>query len=442
MNSTRPTLPEPTRTATHRTRLRRRLPVSIGVVLALGLTLVAATASTAGADTAPTAGPAPTPAPETSTADWTQVSAGLEHTCAIRTSGRLYCWGSDQYGQLGNGPATTDDQLAPVEVAGGATNWASVTAGGYHTCALKTNGKLFCWGYDGEGELGNGGNNTNRDIPVAVAARATTVLWKAVDAGNSHTCAIRTNGRMYCWGLNGNGQLGNNDPNTDQSVPVPVTESAQSWTSVSAGGSHTCGILSTRLFCWGRGADGELGRGTLDRPVPTEVNDHTDRWIAVSAGAAHTCAIRGLPDGYTDMGRLFCWGNDGAGQIGDGGTVGENHPTPTAEATGNTHWISVTAGDYQTCARLKTAPGAGGTLLCWGSDSDGQLGNGPSPSTNQPAPVGVAGGANTWSAVSAGGFHTCALKTSGRLFCWGFDENGALGDGGTPTSKPSPSQVA
>ena len=158
--------------------------------------------------------------------NWASVTAGWGHTCAVRTNGRAYCWGSASSGQLGNGVSASYRYLPrwyrPVEVAGRATNWASVAAGDRHTCALKTNGRLYCWGSDSKGQLGDGRPMTDRARPMQVYGGFSN--WASVAGGERHTCAVKTTGRLYCWGANHGGQLGNGvaPTPTGQSVPSQV----------------------------------------------------------------------------------------------------------------------------------------------------------------------------------------------------------------------------
>jgi Regulator of chromosome condensation (RCC1) repeat len=371
---------------------------------------------------------APSAPAEGGTADWRQVSTGSYHTCGIRTSGRLYCWGNDVSGQLGDG-GTNTNQPVPTEVAGNATDWVAVDAGDFHTCALKSSGRLLCWGYDGFGQLGDGGTNTERPTPTEVDGHATN--WTAVDTGGSHTCARKASGRLLCWGADSSGQLGDGGTNAARSIPTPVAGNATNWSRPTAGGSHTCARKTNgRLFCWGRDAQGQLGDGgtNTDRPTPTQVARNLTNWATVDAGAAHTCARK-------TTGRLFCWGYDGSGQLGDGGT-NTNRPVPTQVAGAGTSWATVATGFAHTCAR-KTS----GRVFCWGADFNGQLGDGGT-NTNQPVPTEVAGSATDWATVDAGSSHTCARITTRRLFCWGFDGSGQLGDGGTNTNQPTPVPVA
>ena len=346
--------------------------------------------------------------------DWVQVSSGRAHTCGIRTSGRLFCWGWDAEGQLGNGGGAVNRSV-PVQVAGGATNWVAVSAGFAHTCALRSTGRLFCWGDNTSHQLGVG-NVMDRQAPVAVGGPVTE--WRSVGAGVNHTCAVARTRRLYCWGDNGDGQLGDASRPTESPYPVQVAGNATNWASVSGSLGQTCAVRTTgRLFCWGLDDRGQVGDGgeNANRVVPARIGG-TDDWTSVSTGWNHTCARR-------SVGRLYCWGADGTGQLGDGGPGMVEQHRPVEVFGGVTSWRSVSVGTVHTCARR-----ADGRLFCWGWDGDGELGDG-TPNNNESAPVEVAGGITTWAAVDSGGDHTCARRTSGRAFCWGDDVSGQLGDG-------------
>ena len=147
------------------------------------------------------------------------MTTGGWYTCARKRSGRLFCWGTGGAGQLGNGVTNTYVSI-PIEVAGGSTDWATVTTGYRHTCARRTSGRLFCWGHDGNGQLGNGGTATNVSVPVEVAGGATN--WATLTAGDGHTCARRTSGRLFCWGRDGQSQLGDGGTDSPRSTPTEV----------------------------------------------------------------------------------------------------------------------------------------------------------------------------------------------------------------------------
>jgi alpha-tubulin suppressor-like RCC1 family protein len=355
---------------------------------------------------------------------WIHVATGGYHTCGIREGNTLWCWGAARYGQLGTGAA--EDQLQPQQITKPTAGWASVTAGYQHSCATRNDGSLWCWGYNQDGELGIG-TTADAARPHQVPAPA-GAGWASVTAGFAHTCATGTDGTLWCWGANGDGSLGiGNTTNQDQ--PRQVTApAATGWASVAAGNWHTCAIRTdTTLWCWGYNDDGQLGIGTTtQQDLPQQVTTPAvDGWATVAGGGGHTCATR------VD-GTLWCWGFNLSGELGIGSTADQYLPqqVTTPAATG---WTSVAAGGGATCA-LRTH-----ALRCWGYDGQGQLGIGGT--VNQDLPQRVLVPAPTgWSRLALGIAHTCAIHTGPSLWCWGDNQHGDLGIG-TTTQQDQPQQV-
>ena len=339
------------------------------------------------------------------------VSAGDLHTCGLTTAGGLKCWGHNRSGQLGDGTTTT--RTAPVDVVGLTGGMAAVSAGREHTCAPTTGGGLKCWGRNNVGQLGDGTTAT-RTTPVDVVWITSGVA--AVSAGREYTCAVTTVGGLKCWGSNLRGQLGDGTTLL-RTAPEDVLGLASGVAAVSAGGSHTCALTTAGgLKCWGFNSDGGLGDGTTtDRATPVDVAGLTSGVAAVSAGSGHTCAL-------TTAGGLKCWGFNGFGQLGDGTTTERTTPVDVSGLTSGV--AAVAAGFQHTCA-VTTAGG----LKCWGHNGSGQLGDGTT--TDRTAPVDVTGLTSGVAAVAAGESHTCALTTAGGLKCWGRNTSGQLGDGTT-----------
>src|ERR1019366_2630623 len=208
--------------------------------------------------------------------------------------------------------------------------------------------------------------------------------------------------------------------------PVQETTDARDWAAVSAGQAHTCAVkTSGTLWCWGYNSNGQLGdAGTVDSAVPVQESTHASDWDAVTARYAYTCAVK-------TAGTLWCWGSNSSGQLGDGTTTGS--AVPVQESTHASDWASVSVGFLHTCA-IKTA----GTLWCEGSNSSGQLGD--STTTGSAVPVQESTHASDWASVTVAFADTCAVKTSGTLWCWGYNSNGQLGDG-TTTDSYVPVQV-
>ena len=343
------------------------------------------------------------------------ISAGAYgHSCALTNTGGVKCWGLNDLGQLGNGTTTTSG--TPMGVIGLSSGVSAISAGGFHTCALTRVGSAKCWGYGVYGELGNGAD-VNYAIPVVVGGLSSGV--SAVSAGNSHACALTSAGGVKCWGSNGQRQLGNGTV-SDSGTPVDVIGLNSGVSSSDAGASHSCALTSAGgVKCWGYNGNRQLGNGTAsDSAIPTDVIGLGSGVSVVSVGGYHTCALTGA-------GGVKCWGSNFAGQLGNGTTSDTGTPE---DVIGLSRDVSaVSAGGQHTCALT----GAGG-VKCWGSNSSSQLGNGTT--TNGAVQTDVIGLSSGVSAVSAGGYHTCALTSAGGVKCWGDNAVGQLGNGTTSGS--------
>jgi alpha-tubulin suppressor-like RCC1 family protein len=317
-----------------------------------------------------------------------------------------------------------------------------VSTGTFHACAILDNGDLKCWGGNYFGSLGDGAN-TDTNAPSSTAIDLGTGRTAvAVSAGAYHTCAILDNGDLKCWGHNGNGQLGdgsNTNTNAPSSTAIDLG-TGRTAVAVSAGDWHTCAILDNDdLKCWGANLPGQLGDGTntdTNAPSSTSIDLGTGRTaVAVSSGNQHTCAI-------LDNGDLKCWGLDDYGQLGDGGSTNTNTSAPSSTAidlgSGRTA-VAVSAGHSTTCVILDN-----GDIKCWGRDNAGQLGDGGSNiDTNAPSSTAIdLGSGRTAVALSVATSFTCAILDNGEAKCWGQDAQGQLGDGGSNTDTNAPSSTA
>ena len=279
------------------------------------------------------------------------LSAGRGHACVL-TQGDLWCWGLNQYGQLGDGTLKNSHEAVRVQgVSGVATR---VAAGDYHTCAV-IGGALRCWGNNFYGQLGNG-NDQDAAVPVAVAAPAGSV--SQISTGALHTCAVIA-GAAWCWGENLSGQLGDGSQAVARYAPVAVANLGDAVSEISAASAHTCARTGNALYCWGDNDYGQLGIGdVLPRLAPTLVDGFPLATLGVATGTRHTCA-RGA-------GGVYCWGNGTYAQTGHFG----NSSVPQAVA-GVGATLEISTRNTHTCVRS-----ADGRAACWGFNTSGQLGDG------------------------------------------------------------------
>jgi len=357
----------------------------------------------------------------TRVADAVGVSAGGGHTCARTGAGAVSCWGANYAHQLGGHSRL--DSSTPVRVSGLPSPAASVEAGDRHTCVVTKAAGVACWGANDAGQLGDG---SRRDRGRAKTVRGLGGHTVRATAGESHTCALSSEGDVRCWGENGSGQLGSGSL-VRQRLPSPVVDIADV-TDVSAGGRHTCAVATGgTVECWGANDWKQLGNGLRQAQTrPRRVEGLAGAATAVAAGDNHTCALM-------EAGAVECWGANDLGQLGSSGAqTARAEPAPVRGLTGKT--TAVASGANHTCALTSS-----GRVRCWGANDSGQLGDGTFRAHRRPVAV---RGLRDAVAVSAGGDHTCALTKAGALLCWGWDYWGQLGDGAPPASgSPSPVRV-
>lgn len=352
---------------------------------------------------------------------WKQVSAGSNHSCAIKSDDSLWCWGSNANGKTGLN-TSTGNALVPTAVSGGGS-WVNVSAGGSHTCAIKSDNTLLCWGTNASGVTGLNTTAGNTLVPTAVSGGG---VWKQTSAGGTHSCAIKSDDSLWCWGSNLNGRTGLNTAAGNTLVPTTISGGG-TWGQVSAGESHSCALkMDDALFCWGANAEGRTGMGVIlgDTLVATAISGG-GTWKQVAAKGRHTCAV-------SKMNGLSCWGNSGYGQLGDGkDSYSEFMHIVQAEST----WKDISLGAYYACG-IKS----NNKLYCWGYDNNGETGRNEKWTTYA-YPIEVSGGGD-WVAVSTSGrWHTCGLKSDGSAWCWGYNSSAQLGDNST-TERLVPTSVS
>lgn len=349
-----------------------------------------------------------------------QLAVGHQHSCRLGADGRVHCAGQNDHGQLGDGGSA--ESLALVEVTGlGGCTVTALAAGLHHTCALCATGQVRCWGRNDLGQVGDGSANDARSA-LAVTLADKSVLGDAVSlfAGSQAACARRTAGTIVCWGENRDLQLTGGTPGVRHRAEPLATN--QRFDELALGARHSCGRDGGRVFCWGNNLFGSLGDGKppAGQSLPREVEGLAGvRRIA--SGGATSCAL--LHD------EVRCWGANGRGQVGDGHD-GVLPPTPVSVAGVALLASEIDAGERHTCAASKD-----GRVFCWGRGASGELGS-PAFADAVPREVLSGGGPFTGaSAVSAGYAHSCAIEGT-VPYCWGWNQSGQLGNGTTSPSDP------
>lgn len=349
-------------------------------------------------------------------------SGGYWFNCGIRPSNRAVCWGSNTFGQLGDGNLFTIS-TTPGAPSGLGGKVAQVATGGYHSCALKENGRVFCWGYNARGQLGTGvaGGWETTPVQIDLPTRAT-----AIAAGHEHTCAVLRNRTLACWGYNNEGQLG--DGTTVTRASPTLVPGLSNVIAVSGSQRHTCALHRNQtVSCFGYNASGQVAATGNQREYSPVRVAGLRRVAEISVGWDHSCARQ-------DNGNVQCWGNNLFGQLGRE-TVNTAPNAPGRVARLN-DVKSLGVGRHQTCVA-----DAAGRAFCWGDNSSGQLGNGEvGGDTALRSRVRGLGGSPVV-AVHAGYDHSCALSQNGAMRCWGDNDYGQLGDG-TTTDSPTPVRVS
>lgn len=350
-----------------------------------------------------------------------RISAGQYHSLAVKSDGTVLAWGSDQFGRLGD-DSTIAEKGTPVAVAS-ASGVVAVSAGEFHSLALKSNGSMLAWGGDDNGQLGDDSLSTaSKPTPVPVSG-ATGIV--AISAGFYHSLALKSDGTVLAWGSDEYGQIGDNSTLADKREPSDV-EGLTNIVAISAGAYHSLALKSDgTVLAWGGDLFGQLGDDTTLKQQPTPVAvANLSQIVAISAGGYHNLAVK-------SDGTVFAWGNNQYAQLGDDTTI--DQPTPIV-IPGATGIVAVSGNEYHSLS-LKSD----GTMLAWGSNGWGQLGDGTQVSRATPVAVSVATGIV---AISAGEFHSLALKSDGTMLAWGIDNSYQLGDNAASLEKFTPTAVA
>lgn len=371
--------------------------------------------------------------------DWSTVTTGLDHTCALKRDGRAFCWGSNRYGQLGvfqtDSSCTIEGRKyecssVPVAVQT-RVRFASISAGGDHTCGVTPTHEAYCWGADADGQLGEFGPGGPSFVQIP-----SVLGWSQIAAGDSHTCALRVDGLVVCWGKDIEGQLGAGFAASSYgpvraSMPVPATY-------LSAGSERTCALVADgTVYCWGglwasRDSAGDEVSRTQSVPVTVP---GAPALAGLSVGGFGTC-------GFDATGFGYCWEANPHGEGGTGTIVGSLTPRRIASTM---QLIQISDGGSQACGIA-----LGGAAYCWGDDSYGQLGGSASEiaerCTQQELPCSTVPvrvfGSQQFTVISTSlGGHTCGVTSHGNLYCWGNGALGQRGDGSRRVSESIPLEV-
>ena len=376
----------------------------------------------------------------------TSVTSGNGHICVVLSDGSIRCWGYNYYGELGNGQSSDNGlemSSTPVKVVGLPAGAVTVAGGGQSTCALLADGTVWCWGSGNYGVLGNGSlpttNSGGLSTPVKVSGLSGSAT--AMGMGYYHACAI-IKGATWCWGREVEGQLGNGVFSTSSPygslVPVQVSGGMTGATVLTGGYSHTCSS-NGQLSCWGDNTDGQLGNNAFDdqngqgSAVPQNVFfSPPSAVVAMASGFYFSCAL-------FSAGSIYCWGMNDAGELGNG-TVTKTAPYGLAVPVQVTGMLSapkaIGASGYHACA-----VNSDGTVACWGGNDYGELGSGTAGSgamvSTATKVIGLPGPAVS---VAAGQHYTCAVLKNGSAWCWGQNDVGQLGND-SHVSSISPVQI-
>ena len=355
---------------------------------------------------------------------WRSVSMGNDHACGVTTANVGYCWGARHSGQIGDGQPTSGSSYTTPKLVAGGHQWAEISAGGSFTCGRTTANLAYCWGSNSLGRTGTGSTDHNATllVPTAVAYSGTI---QQIAAGNSHGCLLTTGGDVYCWGDN---SISEKVTTSGSYIFTPVQAAAgRAYSQIATGGGNSCALTATggAVWCWGANGQGQLGIGSSsfqDGPRQVQGGPYTQ----IVAGSHHLCAL-------TAAGAAYCWGGNVAGEVGvatpDFNSSMQTQSTPVLVGGGLT-FKQLVAGSSITCG-LTTA----GATSCWGTNANGRFGNGSSTpvqsATPSPAASGMVFQALGRDATSA----VCGTTAAGASWCWGVNTSFKLGAETSPSTE-------
>lgn len=411
----------------------------------------------------------------TKATDWVSAAPGRYHTTALKSDGTIWSWGDDKNLQFGDGIGISS--LTPVQEATDSTEWVYISSGEQVVTGIKADGSVYSWGLNASSQTGNGelginssdyavesnlpafiefaysntgnmmikedgtlwgwgvnsdgnlGNGTKQQLNIPVQESTKSTDWVSISMGEQFSAGLKSDGTIWCWGSNGNGQLGVNPEETSSSL-VPIQEStlATDWVALDAGYDHVVALKSDgTLWSWGANGNKQLAYDTGSENysyIPVQEQTNATDWQAVAGGTSYSAAIK------TD-GTIWSWGSNFSGNLGDNTTT--ESAVPVQEFTLSTDWVEVKIGMYQTVA-LKSD----GTIWSWGSNNSGNLGTGNT--NNSSVPLQEATSSTDWQSYAVGAEYTLAIKTDGTLWSWGNNSARQLGIGNVGWYMATPTQ--
>jgi len=360
------------------------------------------------------------------------IDTGAVHTCGILENGSAMCWGRDTFGQLGDGgEAATNIRPSTYIDAPDDVTISQIFAGPFRTCAIFSNDVTNCWGFNENGQSGDESTNTYKS-PTNEVNFPDGRVAKSIGMGHKHTCAILDNEQLACWGADLHGALGNGESNSeDEYSPVLISTPVDRIpVKVEAGVSHTCILMDDGgIMCWGRDNAGQLGNGDSN---PTTYSPTSDVMLPEGRAAIDLSVGNEHSCAILDNKSVVCWGMNNYGQLGDNSSTNAKIPTFPHLPNGSTA-TKISSGSQHTCATIEN-----GSLYCWGHNKNSRLGLGTSGGVHK-IPMFVTTDQSI-AEISASSEHTCVLSENGSISCWGRNNYGQLGLGHT-SERNTPNQL-
>jgi alpha-tubulin suppressor-like RCC1 family protein len=358
---------------------------------------------------------------------------GGRHTCVTMESGKTDCWGDNKFGQIGNSsdalmirsPSTIDLNFLPVN-----EHMKALSLAYQHSCILTNQDNIYCWGRNNFTQIGTGPEITFSSTPLLVD-RGEIPSGQQIErlyTGGGFNCILTNSNDAFCWGNNTGGELGNND-NSISLTPEPVAIDQSSlmpdeyFVDLGTGYRHSCGLTNkSKVYCWGDNEHGQIGQSAFssDFFTPTEIDfsflDANDNPAKLFSGYYSNCVI-------TKLNKTFCWGSNVNGEMGIG-VVGGKYDTPTlltSHSSPDNYFVSISLGFYYACGVTNSQ-----NIYCWGRNSRGQLGDNSLVDKSIPTAIELDTATTKFKTVKAGDYHSCGITTKGLVYCWGDNREGQL----------------